>query len=288
MSAPVLIPGLHSVADHYDTLLCDVWGVIHNGRESFPAALEALQRFKAERGPVLLISNAPRPAHAIVPQLQGLGVPDDAWTAIVTSGDVTRAELEQRQGAKVWRIGPPRDDVLFEGLDLQFVEPADAEVVCCTGPFEVDGMPEGPELYGERFKDCVDRGLTMICANPDRVVQRGSELIWCAGALADVYEGMGGVVVMGGKPFAPIYSLARDRAAEARGSDDPGRLLMVGDGVVTDVKGANKQEIDCLFIAGGVHGAEAVVGGRVVESAIERILLSEGAHAAWVSDALAW
>jgi len=289
MSAPVLISGLGEVAGRYDAVLCDVWGVIHDGRESFPAACEALERFQSERGPVVLISNAPRPAAAVLPQLRGLGVPDAAWSGFVTSGDATLAELAQRAPGKVWRLGPERDRVLYEGLELKPAEPADADFICCTGPFEDDdGMPEAPHVYGEVFRDCAARGLTMICANPDRVVQRGAELIWCAGALADLYEGMGGVVVMAGKPYAPVFRLALAEAAKARRSGDAGRVLMIGDGVVTDVKGANRQGLDCLFVAGGVHGAEAVVGGRPVAAAVERILLSEGAHAAFVSDALAW
>ncbi len=289
MATPALISGLGEVADRYDAVLCDVWGVIHNGRWSFLSACEALERFAAERGPVVLVSNAPRPSDAILPQLRSLQVPDAAWTSVVTSGDATRAELERRAPGKVWRLGPERDAVLYEGLNLEPAGPDTADFICCTGPFEdANGVPEGPERYGEVFKTCVDRGLTMICANPDRVVQRGADIIWCAGALADLYEGIGGVVVMAGKPYPPIFSLARDRVAEARGSDDPGRLLLIGDGVVTDVKGANNEGIDCLFIAGGVHGAEAVVGGRPVAAAVERILLSEGARAAYVSDALSW
>lgn len=289
MTTPTLIPGLSAVADRYAAILCDIWGVIHNGRESFPSACEALQQFGRERGPVVLISNAPRPSHAIRPQLRSLGVPDDAFAAAVTSGDATRHELAARASGKCWRLGPERDEVLYEGLGMAFVEsPGDADFISCTGPFEVDGVPEAPETYGDVFRDCAARGLTMVCANPDRVVQRGDQLIWCAGALADLYEAMGGVVVMAGKPYPPIFQLALAEVARQRGQADAGRVLVIGDGVVTDVKGAQAQGLDCLFVAGGVHGAEAVVGGRPVEEAIQRILLSEGATATWVSDALSW
>ncbi len=289
MTAPVLVSGLGQIAERYDTVLCDVWGVIHNGRESFPSACEALERFAGQHGPVVLISNAPRPSAAVLPQLRRLGVPDAAWNAFVTSGDATRAELEQRAPGKVWRLGPERDGVLYEGLDLQAVAPDKADFICCTGPYEnEEGTPDAPDTYGDVFRDCAARGLTMICANPDRVVQRGEDLLWCAGALADLYEAIGGVVVMAGKPFSPVFKLALTEAARVRGEASAGRVLMIGDGVVTDVKGANAQGLDCLFVAGGVHGAEAVVGGRPVEAAVERILLSEGAHAAWVSDSLTW
>ena len=288
MSAPTLIPGLSAVAERYDAVLCDVWGVIHNGRESFAPAIEALTRFRRERGPVVLISNAPRPADAIRPQLRSLNVPDEAISAIVTSGDATRVELAARASGRCWHLGPERDRVLYEGLSLSFAGPEDCDFISCTGPFETDGLPDAPETYGEVFGPLTARGLTMVCANPDRVVQRGRDLIWCAGALADLYEAMGGVVVMAGKPYPPIFRLALTAAAEQRGEADAGRVLVIGDGVVTDVKGAQAQGLDCLFVAGGVHGAEAVVGGRPVEEAIQRILLSEGAEATYVSDALSW
>jgi HAD superfamily hydrolase (TIGR01459 family) len=208
----MLISGLSEVAAAYDALLCDVWGVIHNGRESFPDACEALVRFQRERGPVILVSNSPRPAGAVRGQLAALKVPASAWTGFVTSGDATRAELMTRAPGPVWAVGPARDSALYEGLNIDFVEtPHGAAFVCCTGPF--DDEADQPEDYRARFEVCVAASLEFICANPDKVVRRGDKLIYCAGALADLYTALGGTVVMAGKPHAPIYRVALEEAA---------------------------------------------------------------------------
>src|SRR5690606_29010590 len=175
-------------ADRYDILLSDVWGVIHNGRESFNAACEALARWRAERGPVILISNAPRPSSAIHSQLDQLGVPREAWSAFVSSGDATRILLSGRAPGPAWAIGPEKDAPLYEGLDLAFAGPEAAAFISCTGPYDDD--VEGPDDYEVRFGVALARGLPMICANPDIVVQKGDRLIYCGGALAQRYEQM--------------------------------------------------------------------------------------------------
>ncbi|HKT54717.1 MAG TPA: TIGR01459 family HAD-type hydrolase, partial [Caulobacteraceae bacterium] len=190
MSPPSIIQGLSEIANHYDALLCDVWGVIHNGRESFPAALDALARFKRERGPVILISNAPRPNGDVRPQLEALKVPPDIWSGFVTSGDATRALLAERAPGPAWAIGPARDAPLYHGLGLEFAGPDEAAFIACTGP--EDDTKETPKDYRTRLETAARRGLTMICANPDRVVQRGDQLVYCGGALADLYTGLGG------------------------------------------------------------------------------------------------
>jgi HAD superfamily hydrolase (TIGR01459 family) len=285
MTAPRILSGLSQAADHYDLLLCDVWGVIHNGRESFPAACEALARFQRERGPVVLISNSPRPSEAVKPQLAELGVPDAAWTSFVTSGDATRALLAERAPGPAWRIGPERDDVLYEGLGLSFAGPDQAVFIACSGP--VDDDVETPEDYRSDLDLAASRGLTMICANPDRVVHRGDKLIYCGGALADLYAALGGEVIMAGKPYAAIYDLCLAEGERLLGR--PGRALCIGDGVPTDVKGAQDQGLDCLFIAGGIHGGElagadeAAVGAR-----IGQVLAGHGASAAFAMPSLYW
>ena len=244
-SSPTPIAGLSSVASLYDVLLCDVWGVIHNGRESFPDACAALARFRAEVGPVILISNAPRPHPPIVEQLDSLAVPRTAWTQLITSGDATRALLSERAPGPVWDVGPERDRVLYEGLDLGFAGPEDAAFISVTGPY--DDEVEEPADYRDRFAGCVERGLELICANPDIVVQRGSKLIYCGGALAQLYESLGGRVLMAGKPYAPIYALALEAAAAELGRPvDPARVLCVGDGLPTDIRGANARGLDVL------------------------------------------
>ena len=287
MTSPTEIRGLSELAARYDLLLCDVWGVIHNGRESFPAACAALARFRAEVGPVVLISNAPRPYPPIVEQLDMLGVPRAAWTRLITSGDATRALLSDRAPGPLWKIGPERDDILYEGLDLGFAAPQDAAFICVTGPF--DDETDEPGDYRERFIGCVARGLTLICANPDIVVQRGDKLIYCAGALAALYESLGGQVVMAGKPYAPIYEMALAEAAAQLGRPaDPARVLCVGDGLPTDIRGANARGLDVLFVANGIHGVETVGRDGLIMPVVIDLLRQDGLHATWAMADMVW
>jgi len=289
MPAPPLIHGLREIADRYDALLCDVWGVIHNGVRSFPDACDALVRFGQTHGPVILISNAPRPSRAVVPQLRELGVPDGAWSDFVTSGDATAAELAARAPGPAWAIGPERDLALYEGTGIVLAEgPHDAAFISCTGLF--DDEVEAPQDYLEALSLAAARRLPMVCANPDRVVHRGEALIYCAGALADLYLELGGEVIMAGKPFAPIYRCALEAADRQAGRPvDRARILCVGDGVMTDVQGANREELDCLFIAAGIHG-EAIVNpaGGVDPVRLEAFLRHERAEAAWSIPKLRW
>jgi HAD superfamily hydrolase (TIGR01459 family) len=256
MSTPVQPHGLSEIAADYDAVLCDVWGVIHNGREAFPDACAALELFRAERGPVLLISNAPRPSAALHGQLESVGVPRSAWSGFVTSGDATRGLLAARAPGPVWRLGPPRDEPLYEGLGLAFADGVeDAAFIACTGPFHEEA--ETPEDYRERLELARERGLDMICANPDLMVQKGDALIYCAGALAQLYETLGGRAIMAGKPHAAIYQKALAELDRLAGAPvDRGRVLCIGDGVSTDVRGAEQQGLDCLFLWSGVHAAD--------------------------------
>jgi len=287
MTAPKLISGLAEISDRYDVLLSDVWGVIHNGRESFPAACAALARWRAERGPVILISNAPRPSAAVHAQLDQLGVPREAWSAFVSSGDATRLMLGARAPGPAWAIGPDRDAPLYEGLDLAFTGFEDATFISCTGPY--DDEVEGPDDYDGRFKATIARGLTMICANPDIVVQRGDRLIYCGGALAQRYAELGGEVIMAGKPYAPIYGLCLAEAQVILGRPiDPARVLCIGDAVATDAKGANDQGLDVLFVASGIHGAETIGPDGLDAAAVETLLAKDGAKAAYAIADLAW
>jgi HAD superfamily hydrolase (TIGR01459 family) len=286
MIRPVL--GLAELARRYDVLLSDVWGVIHDGRRSFPEPCAALARWRSEVGPVVLISNSPRPSPQVAEQLDGLGVPREAWSALVTSGDVTRGLLAPRAPGPAYRLGPERDGPLYEGLGLEFVALEAARFIACTGPVNDD--VETPEDYRELLGAAAARGLPMICANPDRVVQRGDRLVYCGGALAELYEALGGEVVMAGKPYAPIYDASLARAAELAGRPvSKDRVLAIGDGVVTDAKGANAQGIDLLFVAAGIHGAQMRgTDGRLDAAAAERLLAAAGAEAAYLTEALAW
>ncbi|WAC59278.1 TIGR01459 family HAD-type hydrolase [Brevundimonas sp. SL130] len=289
MTLPHALPHLGAVAGDYDILLCDVWGVIHNGRESWAAPCEALMRFNREGGHVVLISNSPRPASDVIAQLDGLGVPREAWKAFVTSGDATRAELAKRAPGPALLLGPERDAPLYAGLDLDVASnAAEAAFVSVTGL--VDDEVETPEDYRERLTVAASRDLELICANPDRVVQRGDRLIYCGGSLADLYESLGGRVVMAGKPYAPIYDLAIREAQALLGRPvDRSRVLCIGDGVVTDVMGANAQALDCLFIAQGIHGDQAKgEDGTLDPARAGDLLKAETTYARYAALELAW
>jgi HAD superfamily hydrolase (TIGR01459 family) len=287
MTAPQLVTGLAELSDRYDVILSDVWGVIHNGRESFPQACGALARWRAERGPVILISNAPRPYQDVLPQLDSLGVQRDAWSAMVTSGDATRILLGGHAPGPAWRIGPDRDAPLYEGLGLDYADAATAAFVSVTGPY--DDEVETAEDYRERFVQAVARKLPLICANPDIVVQRGDRLIPCGGALAQLYAAMGGEVIMAGKPHAPIYALSIGEAEAILGHPvDRSRVLCIGDGIATDVKGANAQGLDVLFVASGIHGAETIGPNGLDAKAVEDLLAKDGAKATYAIADLVW
>jgi HAD superfamily hydrolase (TIGR01459 family) len=283
---PQIVAGLSDLASSYPAVICDVWGVVHNGRRAFAPACDALERCREAGGRVVLLSNSPRPRGAFIRQLRQLGVPDGAGDAVVTSGDATRRLLAERAPGPALAVGPPRDAPIYEGLDLAFAERAeDAAFISCTGLY--DDEHEGPEDYRALFAPAVARGLELICANPDRVVQRGEEMVPCAGALADLYEAMGGKVLMAGKPYAPLYDLARRELAAALGREPrTPELLAIGDGLPTDVAGANAQGIDCLFVLGGIHAAE--LGGALTPQRAQRLLAEANAHARYAMADLVW
>jgi len=248
-----LIERFAPLARGYDVLFCDVWGVVHNGIAAFADACDALKRFRTSGGTAILITNAPRPGAAVVRILDRLAVPHDAYDAIVSSGDVTRASVESRLNESVFHIGPQRDLPIFAGLDVEFAPLETADYVVCSGLF--DDTTETPESYRGMLAAMRARGLFMVCANPDVVVERGDDLVYCAGALADAYAALGGEVLYCGKPHAPIYEAALARAAALRGGTPPPlpRVLAVGDSVRTDLKGAASFGIDCLFVTSGLH-----------------------------------
>ena len=287
MTSPTPARGLSDLTARYDVLLCDVWGVIHNGREAFPVACEALARFRAGGGEVVLISNAPRPNAGVIAQLDALGVPRETYSCVVTSGDATRQLLANHAPGPAWKLGPDRDDPLYDGLGLDFSDLDDAKLISCTGPF--DDERETPDDSRERFRGAVARGLPMICANPDIVVQRGDKLIYCGGALAQLYEALDGQVFMAGKPHALIYDAALAEAARLRdGPVDRARVLCIGDGPRTDLRGANAQGLDALFIAAGIHGQEILAKGHLDVAMMDHVFETEGVTATWAMAELVW
>lgn len=265
MTSTQLLTGLKEIANNYDAVLCDAWGVIHNGVDLFPEVADALITFRRERGPVIILTNAPRPSTVIPGQLDRIGLARDAWDGIVTSGDSTCAAISKFLPAPAFRIGPEKDDPLFENLAIRFEELEGARFIICTGL--VDDQSEEPEDYRAMLKRAVERNLPMVCANPDIVVNWGGRLVWCAGALAQIYAELGGQVIYGGKPFTPIYELAMAQIDEYRGAPTPtSRILAIGDGLKTDIAGANAHDIDALYIAGdgGIHSGG--VGGDDLSS----------------------
>jgi HAD superfamily hydrolase (TIGR01459 family) len=244
------------LAECYDVVLSDVWGVVHNGIAAAPEACEALERFRAQGGTVVLITNAPRPGEVVMLKtLDRLHVPRAAYDGIVSSGDVTHALIAARKGKRVFHIGPERDLPIFEGLDAPVAPLASADYAVCSGL--TDDTTETPEDYRDLIVRMRERGLTMICANPDIVVERGDTLVYCAGAIADLYGEAGGEVIYAGKPYPPIYEQALAIAEAARGEPaGHNRVLAIGDSVRTDLKGAAAFGIDCLFVTAGIHAEE--------------------------------
>lgn len=256
-----IIRSLSDLSGQYDALFCDLWGCLHNGIAPFPAAVAALQAFRAGGGRVILVTNAPRPKSSVIKQLDGMGLPRDTWDDVATSGDAAQyAMLSGAVGTRVHHIGAPKDEPFFTdfGDDLRDLAaqttitrvPLDqAQGIVCTGL--ADDLTETIDDYRAQLLLGKTMGLKMLCANPDLIVDMGERRLYCAGALAQTYEEMGGEALYYGKPHPPIYDLARRRL----GLDDP-RILCVGDGIGTDVQGGLAEGLDTLFITGGIAAKE--------------------------------
>ncbi|MGE3142966.1 MAG: TIGR01459 family HAD-type hydrolase [Hyphomonadaceae bacterium] len=279
------LESLDDLAGRYDALLCDIWGVVHNGRAIYADACAALARWRARGGAVVLISNVPKQRDPIPGQLTRLGAPADAWDAVVTSGDAIRAQLAQRAPGPMYKIGPDTDEILWSGLGLARSDLKDAAFIGISGLN--NDKTETPEDYAGLLQEARARDLDLFCANPDIVVQRGERIVWCAGAIARDYAALGGTVIMAGKPYAPIYDLAYEELERLTGAaPNKSRLLAIGDGIVTDLKGANAQGIDALFIASGMHGEALKTEGVLDRAKIDAALASDGVRAAYIMDKL--
>ena len=256
-----IINALSQISDQYDALFVDLWGCVHDGLKVFPAANKALCRYRSTGGKVILVTNSPKPSNEIEKQMDILGVSFEAWDSIASSGDSARAAMFQGVvGQKVYFIGEHRDLPFFEPMQwlnnaksIHRVSLKDAEGIVCTGPFNPKADPE--EML-PTFQIAKRRGLKLLCSNPDIVVDRGDSREWCAGALAQLYNHMGGQSLYFGKPHPPIYDLARRRLATIGGNINSVRILAIGDGIQTDINGASNQNIDSLFISGGLSKTE--------------------------------
>lgn len=256
-----IISDLRQVSERYDALFCDLWGVLHNGFEPYSGAVTALRRFRDKGGAVVLLTNAPRPKPSVVKQLHRIGVPDDCWDEIVSSGDASQFALASGLvGRRVYHLGPPKDYGFFEetasDVDLSGIERVpleEAEGIVCTGLF--DDLSETPEDYRPTLLYAKAKGLKLLCTNPDIVVDMGDRRVYCAGAIAELYTEMGGQSFYFGKPHPPIYDLARQRLAAIRRVGDD-HILCIGDGIATDIRGGIAEGLDTLFISGGLAAGE--------------------------------
>ncbi len=249
---PMLGAGFSELSGSFDVLLCDVWGVVHNGQTAHLAACAALEAFRAQGGTVVMVSNSPRPSVDVIPQLRNFGVTAAAFDRIITSGDLTRQMIGERSGQSIVHLGPDRDHTLFAGLDVTFASATTADYCICTG--FADDETETPADYADVLSLMAHRGLVMICANPDLVVERGHKLIPCAGAMALAYEKIGGATTYAGKPHQPVYRQALAIAADVRGERiDLSRVMAIGDAIRTDIAGANSMDLKSILLLDGIH-----------------------------------
>lgn len=285
MTDPNFPGGLAAIADQYDIVLCDVWGVIHNGRFAFEEACEALVRFRDQGGAVCLITNAPVPKDHAIRHFDPLGVPPEAYDDCVTSGDATRDVLSARAGEVFYRMGADEgwehDRFLYEGLDLQFGDARSSDTLLCIGL--EDQANDHPDDYRDRLAEAADREMEMICANPDIRVRIGDQLYWCAGALAKVFEEEGGKVIYPGKPHNPIYDLALAKLADLGVATSPERTLCIGDSPATDMQGALNRGFDGLYVGTGL-----TEHSDAFESEVADLLGQYGVTAKWALPKLTW
>lgn len=285
LQLPQMLTGFGQIAENYDAVICDIWGVLHNGRAPFAGVDDALKNFRDGGGKVLLLSNAPRPGQTALNRLDEIGNARSSYDDILTSGDATRTRLSElgAQGKKCHHVGPAKDADLVAGLAIDVVEIEDADVVLFSGMYH--DAHETPDDYADFLADILARKLPLICPNPDRQVQMGDKIIFCAGAVAEVYEAMGGEVIWMGKPYPTVYARAKTMLSEMTGLEAP-RLLAIGDGPKTDIPGAQEAGVDALFISGGLAGAS---GAKVdTPEDVAHLLRDENTQARYAMRHLIW
>jgi HAD superfamily hydrolase (TIGR01459 family) len=285
---PEIIANAGPLLRRYDVVFCDVWGVIHDGHAAYPAAGEALARFRSGGGTVVLVSNAPFPGDRVAAVIDDKGVRRDAWDAIVSSGDIALRHVAEMGYARIHCIGPePRDRALYERLPGQRADLADADVIVCSGL--VHDRTETAEDYRGVLEDALERNLPFVCANPDLMVDVGPVRLPCAGAIAALYEGMGGSVFWAGKPHPSAYQAAMLKAEHLRGGPiKPARVLAIGDAVRTDLAAAQGAGVDALFIAAGLHRHETMQDDKMVHEKLAQLFGPGAPPAVAAMPYLAW
>jgi len=283
MSAVLEIKSIAQLPKTYAVWFLDIWGVLHNGVRPYMGAVDACQTFRAQGGRVVLVSNSPRPREGVALQLDAVGVPRDAYDAILTSGDVSRTLIATHDGGTVFHLGPERDLPVYRGLNVTLGDPGEACAVVCTGLF--DDEVETPDDYRDCLAACHARGLEMICVNPDLKVERGGRIIYCAGALAQAYQAIGGKVLYAGKPHKPIYDAAMRIAGEVCGGTiEAAKVLAIGDGAKTDIAGAIAAGIDAVYVASKVN----MEHDETLAQAAERLFADSHKRPIAVMRALVW
>lgn len=274
---------MQRLSEAYPVWFCDIWGVVHNGVTPFPLTVAALRRHRERGGIVILVTNSPRSNLGVERQLLEIGVDPSSHDVIVTSGDVTQELMKRHGGGQVFHLGAERDHSIYDGTGVARVPLGEAHAVLCTGLF--DDLNDQLSDYDDLLGQMRARDLTMICANPDKIVKKGDRILWCAGKLAEIYQGLGGKVLMAGKPFTPIYDLALAEASRLAGrSIGKSEVLAIGDGPETDIRGAADYGLAALLVAEGV--TDASEGLHVVEAEV-RALVPQARIVATVHD-LSW
>jgi HAD superfamily hydrolase (TIGR01459 family) len=285
---PEILPAAGTLLDRYDVLFCDVWGVVHNGITAYAEACEALTKFRAKGGTVILVSNAPVPKPRVATMLGVREVPQSTWDDIVSSGDIALSHIAERGFTRLYSIGPTkRDDAFFAALNAQSVELKDAEAIVCTGLN--DDRSETPEDYIPLLEEARAIGLPFVCANPDLIVDVGGTHYYCAGAIADLYAHMGGDVYWAGKPYLSAYETAHRKAEALRDTNvEKSKILVIGDAIRTDLKGAENYGCDALFVASGIHRQETTDDGKLSAAKLAELFVAGTPSALAATDALRW
>jgi HAD superfamily hydrolase (TIGR01459 family) len=272
----------------YEVIFCDVWGVLHDGYRAFAETCEALERFRAQGGTVILVSNAPVPKERVADMLDSRAVPRTAWDDIVASGEIALRHISEQGYGRIFRIGPPdRDAATFARLSAKLASLEEADAILCTGLN--DDRSETADDYLPLLRRALARRVPFVCANPDLVVDVGSDRFYCAGAIADLYERMDGPVFWAGKPHANAYDTAQAAAESIRCAPvRRAKILAVGDSLRTDLKGAEAAGIDAIFIASGIHRDETMGEGALSADKLAALFAPPAPPALAVMHRLVW